>query len=362
MLNKNISKILLIIIVCYSNIINAQPLTDELQKAVDNPRFMRLMFYNCENFFDTKHDTLKNDVEFLPEGQKNWSKYRYYTKVNQIYKVITAVGGWETPDLVGLCEVENKQVLLDLMYKTPLYKEKYKILHKESPDKRGIDVALLYKPESFKPIKTEFLKVTFTNGDNYPTRDILYTKGVIKTNDTLHVFINHWPSRWGGQLETEGKRMTVAKIVRNKVNDIFKENPNAYIFITGDLNDEPQDKSVTKTLNALHNLEAPKQSELYNLSYTLQHEYNLGTHKFHGHWGILDQLIISGGLLNNKGKITTSINQAHIFKANFLLEDDEAYLDKKPFRTYAGYRYLGGYSDHLPVFLDLIKQTKDKTK
>lgn len=333
--------------------VNAQGLSEQMTKIVEKPRFMRLMFYNCENFFDTENDSLKNDEEFLPDGKKYWTKKRYYTKINQICKVITAVGAWQTPDIVGLCEVENRKALNDLIYKTPLYKKGYKVLHKESPDNRGIDVAMLYNPKTFKPLKTEFIEVMF---GNRPTRDILYTQGITATNDTLHVFINHWTSRWGGQLETEEKRMFTASLIRKKVDYILQEQPNAYIFITGDLNDEPEDKSVTENLKALHNLENPKPNQLYNLSYTLQHKFNLGSHKYHGKWGILDQIIVSGSLLINTNSISTSVENAHVFNADFLLENDEAYLGKKPFRTYSGYRYLGGYSDHLPVFLDLMKQ------
>lgn len=335
---------------------NAMGLSKELMQVIEKERCMRLMFYNCENLFDTQHDSLKNDVEFLPEGKKYWSDYRYYTKLKQIYQVITAIGGEKSPEIIGLCEVENRRALQDLVNKTHLYREGYRILHKESPDNRGIDVALLYQPQSFKPLKTEFLEVRFDEEGARPTRDILYTKGLIKGKDTLHIFINHWPSRWGGALETEGKRMFAANVVRKKVDTILQESPNAYIFITGDLNDEPQDKSVTLTLKALHNIENPKPNQLYNLSYTLQHKFNLGSHKYQGKWGILDQIIVSGSLLIDSNSVSTTIENAHIFNANFLLQDDEKYLGKQPFRTYSGYRYLGGYSDHLPVFLDLIKK------
>lgn len=355
-LKPNTLFLLFLLFAFFSKAQNTAGLSKELSEIVEKERFMRLMFYNCENLFDTKHDSSKNDVEFLPEGKKYWSDYRYYTKLKQIYQVITAVGGGKSPEIIGLCEVENRRTLQDLVNKTHLYRQGYKILHKESPDSRGIDVALLYQPQHFKPLKTEFLEVRFDEENARPTRDILYTQGLIKDGDTLHIFINHWSSRWGGALETESKRMFAASVVRKKVDSILKKSPNAYIFITGDLNDEPKDKSVSLTLKALHNLENPKPNQLYNLSYTLQYKFNLGSHKYRGKWGILDQMIVSGSLLIDTNKVSTNIENAHIFNADFLLEDDKRYLGKQPFRTYGGYRYLGGYSDHLPVFLDLIKK------
>jgi predicted extracellular nuclease len=316
------------------------------------------MFYNVENLFDTENDSLKNDEEFLPNGPKFWTKTKYYTKLNQIATTIVSLGGWSPPEIVGLCEVENRKVLDDLCKKTGLKNLNYRIIHKESPDKRGVDVALLYQKNSFKPLTYKAVKVVFPFSPESATRDILYVKGISKNKDTLHVFVNHWPSRWGGQLESENRRMHAAKTLRNEVDSIFKINPNAKIVITGDFNDYPENKSIKEILNAKINYENPRSNELYNLSSFLEQTKKIGSHKHEGNWGVLDQIIVSGALLNAQSGLKSAKENAHIFSADFLLIDDETYTGKKNFRTYLGYKYLGGYSDHLPVFLDLenIKQ------
>lgn len=328
-----------------------QGLNNSLTYAVEKPRSFRVMFYNCENLFDTIDDSLKTDEEFLPEGVRFWSNYKYYDKLKKISKVITAVGGWQPPDLVGLCEIENRKVLVDLTKHTPLYISEYKIIHKESPDKRGIDVALLYQPETFRPLNKRFLTVLFKE-NNRPTRDILYTKGLTNKNDTLHVFVNHWPSRWGGQLESENKRITAAKVLRSIIDSLYQHTQKPNIIIMGDFNDEPENKSISSVLKAEQFNSALVNNTLYNLTPSAIRENTPGTHKYQGNWGTLDQLILSANLLTGKGLFTTK-NDIHIFNAPFLLEPDEQYLGKKPYRTFIGFKYNGGYSDHLPVFIDL---------
>ncbi len=315
----------------------------------------KIMFYNCENLFDTKNDSVKLDDEFTPSGKKHWTWSRYQHKINNIAKVIIAVGGYNPPDIVGLCEIENRYVLNGLTHYTPLKKVGYKIIHKESPDRRGIDVAMLYVPEHFKPIKVTFYRVDFPFAPNSRTRDVLYVKGIMGNTDTLHIFVNHWPSKWGGQKETEPKRIFVGKLVRSKVDSIFKTNKEANIILIGDLNDSPEDVSVQKGLGAKHNFKHIKDDEIYDLSYYLMLKGE-GSHKYHGQWDIIDHIIISGTLINKKNKIYSNYTDAHIFKAPFLLEDDEKYTGKKPFRTYIGYKYNGGFSDHLPVYLNLYKK------
>ncbi|HOY38446.1 MAG: endonuclease/exonuclease/phosphatase family protein [Bacteroidales bacterium] len=315
----------------------------------------RFMFYNVENLFDIYNDSLKNDDEFLPDQAKYWTASKYYTKLNHIYQVIVAVGEWELPDIIGLSEIENRIVLEQLIEKTPLYKTKYKIIHYESPDPRGIDVALLYKPSSFKPLYSEPIRIVFPGSTSGGTRDILYVKGIINNNDTLHIFINHWPSRWGGQMETEDKRMHCATVVHHKTDSILKANPNSNIIISGDLNDYPTDKSLQECLKAQSSLEKIENKKLYNLSYYLQETKHLGTHKHDGHWGVLDQIIVSGALLNGTGGLITSTENIFILDKPFILEEDEKNTGLQPFRTYAGYKYLGGFSDHLPTYIDLKK-------
>ncbi len=349
------SLIALLVLINQVTFSQEKELSDELKTAIETPRLARILFYNCENLFDTKDDSLTSDEEFLPDGDRNWSQKRYIEKSNRIAKVITAVGGWKPPELVGLCEIENRSVLNYLTKSTPLYAFNYKIIHKESPDARGIDVALLYQPNQFKPVATKYISINYPFTD-HKTRDILYTKGILSNDDTLHVFVNHWPSRYGGQLESEKNRFFVASVLKSVTDSICQSNPNALIVIVGDFNDEPNNQSLLKILEANPQFDSLKNPQLINLSYRLQFEKNQGTYKYQSHWGILDQLIVSGSLLEGREKTFTTMEHAFIYKAPFLMKPDDTYLGEKPFRTFTGFKYNGGYSDHLPVFIDLLEK------
>jgi len=324
----------------------------EAQKEQKVKRDFRIMFYNVENLFDLENDSLTNDDEFTEEGERHWNSTKYYDKLTKIAKVVIAVGEWSAPDIIGVCEIENRHVLEGITNFSPLKTIKYKIIHQNSPDRRGIDVGFLYRPEKFKPINYEAIPINFPNVPEHKTRDILHVTGIANNNDTLNIFVNHWPSRWGGQLESEDSRIFVASVLRAKVDSIFSNDATPNIVIIGDLNDYPENISISKTLNAKSEYTNPNKKELYNLAWHLQTQ-KLGSHKYGGEWGILDQIIISGDLLNGENKTITSINDAHIFNANFLLEPDKSNVGFKPFRTYVGFKYNDGYSDHLPVFLDL---------
>ncbi|MCF6365597.1 MAG: hypothetical protein L3J35_05280 [Bacteroidales bacterium] len=337
------------LLIVFSAGINAQSLNDYEFPRGD----MRIMFYNTENLFDIYDDTLKIDEAFTPEGVRHWSIGRYYKKINNVSKVITAIGQWELPEIVGLCEIENRFVLEGIIKQTALKKFPYRIIHKESPDRRGIDVGLLYRKDKFTPIDYEAVRVTFPFDVNKPTRDILYVKGYNTNNDTLHIFINHWPSRWGGQLETDRKRVYAATVLRRKVDSLFSTDINPNIIIMGDLNDYPDNHSVTDALKAKNKYDLINDEALYNLAYYLQEEKGKGTHKYQGEWGVLDQIIVSGSLLNKDNKINMTVDDAHVFEAPFLLEPDEQYIGVKPFRTYIGFKFHDGFSDHLPIYLDL---------
>ncbi len=320
----------------------------------------RIMFYNCENFFDTYDDSLKRDDDFTPDGVKHWTQRKYEEKLGHLSRVITSVGGWQPPELVGLCEVENQFVLEQLTKESPLKVFNYKIIHFESPDRRGIDVALLYIPSKFKPIVERKIPVVFPENMGKPTRDILYVVGLTTHKDTLHIFVNHWPSRWGGMLETEPKRMFVANLLRTKVDSIFDENPDAKIIIMGDLNDFPTNKSCLETLHPSHDFDNIKHNEIYNLAYYLQEEKGKFSHRYHGEAGILDQMMVSGALLDTSSTIYMTKDDAHIYSAPFLLEKDPDYGGYKTNRTYIGMKYHGGYSDHLPPYIDLYYKKNKK--
>ncbi|MCD4745212.1 MAG: endonuclease/exonuclease/phosphatase family protein [Bacteroidales bacterium] len=315
---------------------------------------IRIVFYNVENLFDIYDDSLKRDDEFTPTGIKAWNNKRFYKKINNIYKVLIAAGGWKTPAIIGLCEIENRYVLKQLIYKTPLQNLNYKIIHYESPDRRGIDVALLYRHDNFKPLYQEAINILFPFDKTSLTRDILYVKGLLFDTDTMHIFVNHWPSRYGGYMATKPKREFVASVLRLKVDSIFKLDNEANIIIMGDFNDEPDKESLAQVLNAKNDTLDLKINDLFNLMFEYHKNWKTGTHKFQEAWGVLDQFIVSAALLKRKNGLRLSPDKAQIFKVDFLMEKDPKHLGYKPFRTYSGPKYSGGYSDHLPIYLDLI--------
>ncbi len=318
----------------------------------------RVMFYNVENLFDTENDSLTNDDEFMPNGSRYWNNSRYYKKINRIFQVAASVGEWQKVSFIGLCEIENRKVLNKLIYNTPLSALEMSVVHKDSPDKRGIDVALLYRKELAKLLYSEFIKVDIPNEKFFATRDILYAKFLIENIDTLHMFVNHWPSRRGGEMKSRYKRIRAASILRAKTDSIFSAYSSSKIIIMGDFNDEPSDISLLDVLRAKIPDYQFSDTTLYNLSVK---QNGLGTHKYRGVWGILDQFVVSGALLNgNKGYKVSKLG-FNIFSYNYLLEKDERYTGAKPKSTYSGYRYNDGFSDHLPVFIDLyIKQDRSQ--
>lgn len=308
------------------------------------------MFYNVENLFDTLDEPDRNDDEFTPEGARYWTEYRLRQKLVSMYKVIAAAGEWSAPEVIGLCEVENRQVLERLRDETPLKTVPYRIIHRHSPDRRGIDVAFMYRSDRLTILDSAFFTVVFPGDPSIRTREILYAKG-LAMDDTLHFFVNHWPSRIGGAA-SENNRHYAGKFLRSKVDSIFSIQRLAKVIIMGDFNDEPPDRSMTDGLGAL-NTTGNNPSELYNLMASLKQSLNIGTHKYQGQWTILDQFIVSGGLLQQRKGLFTRPDAASIFSPDWLLTDDELHPGKRPFRTYDGYRYSGGFSDHLPVVLDL---------
>ena len=309
-----------------------------------NEADFRIAFYNVENLFDTFDDPAIRDDEFTPEGEKAWSYYRYKQKLNKLAKVIIAIGEWSPPEIVGLCEIENFQVLLDLISETPLKSYKYQIIHQNSRDDRGIDVALIYRSDRTAVFKHRYISVT---DDSWRTRDILHASLQVFEKDTINLFVNHWPSRYGGKEQTEYKRISVAEKLRSYL-DSISANSNMKIVVMGDFNDEPADKSILEVLGAKRITKITDAKELYNIS-------SLGTHSSIGTivyseidpvWYLFDQFMVSGSLLiNDNVKIRN--NKAYIFSADWLISRD------KPFRTYQGPIYKGGFSDHLPIFIDL---------
>lgn len=311
----------------------------------------RLAFYNVENLFDYFNDSTTIDEQFLPSGDHFWTKFRYQTKQNSLAKTIIAMGGWEAPEIIGFCEVENRYVLESLTQFTQLKGVGYEIVHQDSNDARGIDVAAIYRPDKFKLLNYEYYRLKFPFDPDSKTRDILHLIGELPNKDTLHFFVNHWPSKFGGEFETKPKRMVAAQLVRQKADSLLASNPNALIVITGDFNDEPDEESMIDGLAFQTEKDKLKSTDLFNLMYDIR--YLTGTHSFQNKWSILDQFIVSGRLMQSDSK-TTILNQtAQVFDLDFLIMEG-ATGARRPFRTYQGPKYVGGFSDHLPILMDLI--------
>jgi len=308
---------------------------------------IRVMFYNVENLFNPTEDSITSDEEYQPTGMRGWTYNRLKRKQINIAKVVLAVGGWDPPELVGVCEVEDYSVLYGLANDTPLKNFGYKIVHRNSPDPRGIDVALLYRPDKFKVLFSHPFSIRFPFDTASRTRDILYVKGIACKRDTVNIFVNHWPSKFGGAMATIPKRKYVASVLRNLSDSLLTVNPNANILIMGDLNDSPYDESVSKVLRAKMDSMNLAPNDLYNMLAGVGLSWKKGTIKFREEWETIDHIIVSKPLLSH-----TTPHGMQIFDAPFLLQDDEVWFGKKPFRTYYGAKYIGGFSDHLPVYSD----------
>ena len=290
---------------------------------------MRIVSYNVENLFDTHHDTLKNDSSFLPDGMHHWTYRRYQTKIDRIAQVLVNIGGWESVPLVGLCEVENARCLRNLCYE--LRRFHYKYVHYDSPDERGVDVALLYDSTRLNILNSRALSLSL---DGDATRDILYVSALYEQRDTVHVMMCHLPSQLGGASNTDWKRQRAKSLLQSQIDSILLLHPSANIVVMGDMNTSAQDD-----LTGMVNLMIPMQ------------KMGQGTHKYQGIWTCLDQFYVSQSIAT---KATTTI-----FSPRWLLEEDAKYLDYKPHRTYIGFRYNDGYSDHLPIVLHLRLDNKE---
>lgn len=319
------------------------------------------LFWNLENFFDTRFEQGEEDGEFSSMGTRRWGWRRFAKKRDGIAKVLIDIGSRNGPSpgfpvLAGFAEVENRYVLNQLIYETPLAFAGYRIIHRDSPDRRGIDVALLYRKEYYKPIKNTYIDISkhisiqmssgFEKGkdslrpERYTTREILYSKGVLHDLDTIHLFVNHWPSKYGGEKASAQYRVAAADALISLCDSILKENSNANLLIMGDFNDTP-DSDVIMGFVERAGLVKPfrKRGE--------------GTIKYEGGWEQIDMFIVSKNLMDKREPISVSDDCFEIFDPGYLLERDRNYTGRRPKRTYLGPRYNGGLSDHLPVVLKI---------
>lgn len=327
---------------------------------------LRVMSYNVENLYDTVDDPETNDNEFLPNGIRNWTNSRYNDKLQHLAKVISAAGGWDSPTLVGLCEVENETVLDDLVHRTSLKKQNYLYFISHGDDKRGINCGLLVQRDRFKFIGKSEHKVRFTKKDsNRHTRNILHIWGKVITGDTLDVFVCHFPSKYSGAQETQSARNSAASTLRSLCDSIFAERACPQLVIMGDFNDSPNVEAIRDVLGAQgfkgNTKTTPKKGDalhLVNLFASSKDADYSGSEKYQGEWSQLDQMIVSDNLINENARMYVKAKSIQIFHPSFLLTDDNSYQGKRPLRTFLGQKYEGGFSDHLPIVADFTLSKK----
>ncbi|HLN55306.1 MAG TPA: hypothetical protein VK207_04895 [Bacteroidales bacterium] len=307
---------------------------------------VKLMFWNVENVFDTMDDPQTEDNDFLPAGTMRWNDSRYWKKINDIYKTIIAAGEWTTPDVVAFCEIENRKVLQDIIYDTPLSRFEFGIIHEDSPDERGIDVCLIYRQDRLELASYKYFAPDGVSRNQLGSRTILYAK-LRAGKDTVHLFCNHWPSRIGGVLAGEELRQKLASTVKRKADSIYLSSKGrAKIIISGDFNCTPAEKEIRiLTQN-------PEGAPIVNLSSRFVSE-GTGTYRYKGTWEMIDQVMVSEYLISCNEGLYADMQSMKIFSPFFLLTKDADYPGLTPFSMYRGRRYRGGVSDHLPVLVDL---------
>lgn len=314
-------------------------------------------FYNLENFYDTVNNPAVDDEEFLPNSQRQYNTHVYFDKISKLASVISQMGTDMSPDglaILGVAEIENDTVLTDLLKHPDLKNRNMKFEHYDSPDKRGVDVALLYNPKYFKVINSAPLFVKLPGGtkDSYFTRDVLYVKGILG-GDTVYVFVNHWPSRSGGEERSIPARAAAAGVAKKVIDSLMAVNPASKVILMGDLNDDPISPSVTKTLGAKGKMKDVKTSDLYN-PWVDFYKRGIGTLAYQDAWGLFDQIIVSGQWLN-KEQNGYFYYRANIFNKEFMVQKTGKFKGYAK-RTWDGMTYNYGYSDHFPTYITLLKK------
>ena len=298
--------------------------------------FLTFVEYNCENLFDCQHDSQKEDMQFTPEGMYRWTPGRYWKKLNHISQAILSCAGDSAsatiPDIIALTEVENDSVMRDLTKRSLMRNARYEYVMTSSPDVRGIDVALVYSPYSFRLLSSHSIRVSMPESVR-PTRDILYASGLLVSGDTLHIYIVHSPSRSGGEHLTQPYRMLVAERLCTSIDSLRALSPEARIIVAGDFNDYSDNRSLTRIAD----------NGMVEVSHdAVGRNGAKGTYRFQGEWGSLDHIFVSGNMAEN-------LTGCYINDAPFLLEEESKYGGVRPKRSFRGPVYINGYSDHLPL-------------
>ncbi|MBQ9638685.1 MAG: endonuclease [Bacteroidales bacterium] len=320
---------------------------------------LRIAFWNVENLFDAIDDSTTADDEFTPRGTRRWTTRRFEKKCNDVAKVLIAIGGDRLsatdqllhaapPAIVGLAEVENGVVLRRLCRATPLRAYGYRYIHYDSPDPRGIDVALLYRPALFTPLHARAIAVVDDSARRIHTRDILYTRGTTAAGDTLQLFVVHLPSKLGGA-EGQRRRNIAAHLLYQSMMQAADSFPRAPIVAMGDFNSTPDEAPLRKALHLADCSRRDYSTRFVSLMACA--EEHTGSYKYHGAWQYIDQFIVSSWLRQDISPI--GLGAAHVYRGEACLTDDPRYMGQKPFRTYSGWHYQGGISDHLPIYVDL---------
>ena len=314
-------------------------------------------FYNCENFYDTINNPTVNDDEFTPSGARNYNSRIYLNKVEKLATVISQIGTDLNPDgpaLLGVAEIENDNVLNDLIHHPLLKKCNYKIVHYDSKDARGVDVALIYNPKYFIPEESKplFVSLPGSSKNTYYTRDVLWVKGNFD-GETIHILVNHWPSRLGGEERSDPSRAAAAAVCKVQMAKVAETEPNAKFVIMGDLNDDPTSPSITEVLGAKAKPGDVLPGGIYN-PWIDMYKKGIGTLAYQDAWGLFDQIMITYPWLTKK-QAGFFFYKQFIFNKEFLVENTGRFKGY-PMRTWDGLSYRGGYSDHFPTYLVMLKK------
>ncbi|MBK7309958.1 MAG: hypothetical protein IPI93_03980 [Sphingobacteriaceae bacterium] len=332
-------------------------LTSSAQKLRKDKNYFisAIGFWNVENLYDTLNDVWKNDEEFTPSGTNAWTGPRYWTKIDRLAEVISQMATDVTPDglaILGLCEIENKSVVEDLVKNVRLKKRNYKVLHIEGPDARGVDPSFIYNPTYFTVTKSVSYHVTLPD-TGYKTRDILVISGLFN-GEPLSVLINHWPSRRGGELKSRQGRINAATMARHIADSIVKLNPETKIAIMGDLNDDPTNESVKKHIGTYGDVKEAVAGDYFNPMEKLFAD-GIGSLAWKDSWNLFDQILLNKPFLGEY--FSWNYYTVRVFNKAFL-KSDHGNFKGYPFRTYSGSAYTAGYSDHFPVYIVIAKEKK----